>query len=140
MIQLSDSMINVNEGLSLISAVIPMLNSECDDELPDLLISLLSGRGKKMARCALSGHCHRTLVETKVDLTQGKHSWSRCCELSVLDLGPDQLCQKPSVFFLSAYPSSAQASGQGLGYSCAFKCFSISVAAVATHSANMNSF
>lgn len=79
-------------------------------------------------------------VETSMVLTQGKHSWSRCRELSVLDLGPYQLSQKPFVSFLSAHPKSAQASGQGLGYSYVFKCFSIYVAAVATCSAKTNSF
>lgn len=82
----------------------------------------------------------RIRVETSMVLTQGEHSWSKCCELSVLDLGPYQLSQKPFVSFLSAHPESAQASGQGLGYSYAFKCFSIYVAAVATRSAKMNSF
>lgn len=53
-------------------------------------------------------------VETSVVLTQGKHSWSRCCELSVLDLGLYQLSQKPFVSFLWAYPEPAQVSGQAV--------------------------
>lgn len=73
-------------------------------------------------------------------LTQGEHSWSKHRELSVLDFGLYQLSQKPFVSFLSAHPKSVQASGQGSGYSYAFKCFSIYVAAVATCSAKMNSF
>lgn len=82
----------------------------------------------------------RIRIETSVVLTQGEHSWGKCCELSVLDLGPYQLSQKPFVSFLLAYPEPAQASDQGLGYSYAFKCFSIHVVAVATRSAKMNSF
>lgn len=71
-------------------------------------------------------------VEASVVLTLGEHSRSRCHELSVLDLCPHQLHQKPFVSFLSAHPKSAQAFGQGSSYSYAFKCFSIYVAAVAT--------
>lgn len=47
-------------------------------------------------------------------LTQGKHSWSRCCELSGFDLGPYQLSQKPFVSFSWACPESAQVSGQAV--------------------------
>lgn len=44
----------------LISAVIALLNSECDNALPDLPQYLCFLRGvKKMAKCVLSGHCHR---------------------------------------------------------------------------------
>ena len=82
----------------------------------------------------------RVGVETSAVLTEGEPSWSKRRQLSVLDLGPYQLSQKLLVSFLSAHPEPAQASGQGLGYSYAFKCFSVSVAAVGTHSAKVNSF
>lgn len=40
-------MVNAKEGLSLVSAVIPLLNSEHDDELPDLPQSLCFLEGVK---------------------------------------------------------------------------------------------
>lgn len=81
----------------------------------------------------------RVGVEPSVVLTQGEHSWSKCRESSVLDLGPSQLHQKLLISLLSAHPKSAQAPGQGWGSSCAFKCSSIYVAAVATRGAKNKS-
>lgn len=131
--------ISASEWMTLVSAVILLLDSECDSALPGPLQFLcFLGAVKKMAKCALSGeNVHQWLQGWD---QRGSHTgkaqleqmlWTVCAWFGSVAAQPEAFC-----FLLVGIPRASTGVWPGCWY--ALKCFC--VAAMATHTAKRNSF